>query len=80
MPLFISPTRLRAAREAAGLSRERAAVAIGRSYRSICQYEDGYNRPPANVLLALAEVYGVSVEDLTDNTLTPLRRKSAAAS
>jgi transcriptional regulator with XRE-family HTH domain len=76
--VFISPARLRSAREAAGLSRERAAIAVGRSYRSICQYEDSWSRPPIDVLLALAELYDVAVEDLTDDTPTPLRKKASA--
>jgi transcriptional regulator with XRE-family HTH domain len=66
LPASLSPARLRAAREAAGLSRERAAIAVDRSYRSICNYEDGRGVPSARTLIALAEVYGVAVEDLVD--------------
>jgi transcriptional regulator with XRE-family HTH domain len=66
MPATLSPARLRAAREAAGLSRERAAIAVDRSYRSICNYEDGAGVPSARTLIALAEVYGVTVEELVE--------------
>jgi transcriptional regulator with XRE-family HTH domain len=78
VPATISPSRLRAAREAVGLSRERAAIAVDRSYRSICNYEDGQCVPSASVLVALAEVYGVTVEDLTEVERTPRRRKTPA--
>jgi transcriptional regulator with XRE-family HTH domain len=67
VPASISPARLRAAREAAGLSRERVAIAIGRSWRSICNYEGGHAAPSAHSLLALAELYGVAVDDLLDH-------------
>jgi transcriptional regulator with XRE-family HTH domain len=62
----ISPARLRAAREQAGKSREAAATESGRSYRSICNYEYGEAKPPAEVLVNLARIYGVPVEALLD--------------
>jgi transcriptional regulator with XRE-family HTH domain len=66
VPATISPARLRAAREAVGLTRESAAIAVNRSYRSICNYEDGRGRPSLRILIALAEVYGVAVDALVD--------------
>ena len=66
MPSSLSPARIRAAREAAGLSRERAALAVDRSYHAIVQYESGQTNPSSAILLALAETYGVKVEDLTE--------------
>jgi transcriptional regulator with XRE-family HTH domain len=51
---------------ASGLSRERVAVAIDRSWRSIYSYENGSSTPSAGVLVALAELYGVAVDDLLD--------------
>jgi transcriptional regulator with XRE-family HTH domain len=68
MSACISPARLRAARESVGLSRERAAIAVGRSWRSISNYESGRGVPSAPVLIALAELYGVAVEDLLDTS------------
>ncbi len=62
--LVIDPAKLRGAREASGLSREEAATSIGRTYPSIQSYENGVNVPPGNVLIALAALYGVTVEDL----------------
>jgi transcriptional regulator with XRE-family HTH domain len=64
MSATVSGPRLRAARQAAGLRLEKVAVEIGRSYNTVRQYESGVQRPPSNVLVALAELYGVSVEDL----------------
>lgn len=60
----VDPAKLRAAREARGLSREVAATSIGRTYPSIQSYENGVNVPPGNVLMALARLYGVAAEDL----------------
>jgi transcriptional regulator with XRE-family HTH domain len=60
----VSPERLRAAREAAGLRRELAAVECDRSFRSIVSYENGTASPSAGVLVTLARLYGVSVESL----------------
>jgi transcriptional regulator with XRE-family HTH domain len=62
----ISPERLRAAREAAGLRREQAAVSSDRSFRSIVAYENGTATPSAGVLVNLARLYGVAVEDFLD--------------
>jgi transcriptional regulator with XRE-family HTH domain len=58
------PSPIRAAREQAGKSREEAAVAVGRSYSTMIQYEIGRWNPPPEVLARLAELYGVTVEDL----------------
>lgn len=65
MPV-VSPSRLRAARTAAGLSREHVAIAIGRTDAAVESYERGLNVPPGNILLKLATVYGCTVEDLTE--------------
>jgi DNA-binding XRE family transcriptional regulator len=60
----IDPARLRAAREYAGLGREYVAITLGRSYHTIQAYETGQAVPPGNVLVTLAALYGVTVEDL----------------
>jgi transcriptional regulator with XRE-family HTH domain len=63
----ISPRRLRAAREAAGFSREQVCVLIGRGWRSVYSYENGTQTPSAHVLVGLAELYGVPVDTLLDS-------------
>lgn len=57
--------KLRAARVSAGLSPEAAALTMGCSASAVHAWERGQNTPPANVLLRLARVYGVTVESLT---------------
>ena len=58
-----SGAKLRAEREAAGRKREEIALAIGRSASLVTVYELSYRQPPPPVLMALAEVLGVHVED-----------------
>jgi DNA-binding XRE family transcriptional regulator len=60
----IDPIRLRRARERAGLRREPVAVAVDRSTKTIECYESGAVTPPGDILVALAALYGVTVEDL----------------
>jgi transcriptional regulator with XRE-family HTH domain len=60
----IDPAKLRAAREHAGLRREPVAIAVGKSYHTVAAYESGQAAPPGNVLVTLAHLYGVTVEDL----------------
>jgi transcriptional regulator with XRE-family HTH domain len=64
MPVSVSPSRLRAARERASISREFAAIKTKRSYWTISAYERGVATPPARVLVALSQLYGCSVKDL----------------
>jgi transcriptional regulator with XRE-family HTH domain len=52
-----SCTRLRDARERRGLSREQAAVDIGRSYASIVAYETGRCVPSVESLARLAGAF-----------------------
>lgn len=56
--------RLAEARRTRGLTRESAAVATGKSYSSIAAYESGQVVPPVDVLLVLAQVYGVTLGSL----------------
>ena len=62
----INPGKLRHARERAGLRTEHAAVALGRSNKTIEGYERGVITPPGDILIALAALYGVTVETLCD--------------
>jgi transcriptional regulator with XRE-family HTH domain len=63
MPI-VDHNLLRTARERAGLTRERAGTALGKSYPAIQAYERGVIVPPGNVLVAMARLYRVAVEDL----------------
>ncbi|MGI8707949.1 MAG: helix-turn-helix domain-containing protein [Actinomycetota bacterium] len=64
MPSHFSPTNLRALREEAGVTRERLAVELDRSYPSVAGYERGTTAPPTQVLEQIATVLGVSPGDL----------------
>jgi transcriptional regulator with XRE-family HTH domain len=64
MRTVTNPAVLRAARERAGETRETAATAAGVSYSAIQAYELGRSDPSARVLLALAALYDVTVEEL----------------
>lgn len=58
--------RLRAARESAGYSPERAALALDRSYRVISDWERGLRTPSLTQVITLAGLYGVRPSDLID--------------
>jgi transcriptional regulator with XRE-family HTH domain len=62
---MLDPERLRAIREARGISRERLAVAAGISSRTILRAELAQARPQPVVVAALAMALGVGVEALT---------------
>ncbi len=68
MPTASPPyaTNLKAARERAGLSREQAALAVGRTWSSMAAYERGVVTPPLAVLDRLAGVYGVRLSELIE--------------
>ena len=57
-------TRLKRARQDAGLTKEGAAKLVGISKASIDAYEQGRNMPPADRLRKLADIYGVSTDYL----------------
>lgn len=63
---------LRRLREAAGISRERAAGAVDRNPTSITHYESGHAAPSKPILLVLLEIYGADAE--TIQTLEELRQ------
>ncbi|WP_160050124.1 MULTISPECIES: helix-turn-helix transcriptional regulator [unclassified Nocardiopsis] len=62
--LPLDPTRLRAARTAAGLSQRQVAEALGTTRQQVIRYEGGQERPEVKRLAALARAIGVSVGDL----------------
>ena len=65
MPVNVTdPCRLRAAREAVGLRRETVADRLGISHSAVFAYESGRADPSARVLVALARLYRVAVEEL----------------
>jgi transcriptional regulator with XRE-family HTH domain len=68
----INPSKMRAHREAADLRRQAVAVALRKSYRTIEAYETGHVIPPGDVLVALAALYGVAVEDLCTDDAAPV--------
>lgn len=58
------PNRVRAARQAAGLSQAAVAQAAGVSRQTIGTIESGRHRPSVDAALAIARAIGCSVEDL----------------
>jgi transcriptional regulator with XRE-family HTH domain len=60
----VSGPAIKAARIAYGDSRELTCVAIGKTSRTVEGYESGQITPPANVLAALADRYGVPLDSL----------------
>jgi DNA-binding XRE family transcriptional regulator len=75
----IDNIRVRGARERAGFSRERAALSLDKTYRTIEAYERGSVIPPGNVLVAMAALYGVTVEDLCSDEAPAGARRAGAA-
>lgn len=64
-----SPARLRAARERAGMPVAAVCLKIHRSPETVSSYERGRVMPPVDVLVRLADLYSVSVDDLLDDRL-----------
>lgn len=60
----LSPDRLKAAREAAGLNASQAARSVGVSLGTIRNSEAGIYAPRADALVRMADVYGVRLDDL----------------
>jgi transcriptional regulator with XRE-family HTH domain len=67
----VDPSRLRAAREARALSRERLAAAAGMSSRTIARAELGEAQPVPAIVAALATALGVEVESLMHDPTMP---------
>jgi transcriptional regulator with XRE-family HTH domain len=64
MARYFSGQRLRETRKAAGVTVEQLAITIGRTSYSIFEYERGRVTPPINVIAAIADTIGSSVDDL----------------
>jgi transcriptional regulator with XRE-family HTH domain len=62
--LVFSPEKLRAAREAAGLPRDRAAVHAGLSIATLQGWEAGRSVPDSRLLANLCALLGVSMDSL----------------
>ncbi len=58
----VSGPLIKAARVAYGDSRELTSIAISKTSRTVEGYETGQITPPANVLAALADRYGVPLD------------------
>lgn len=56
--------RLLRIRTLRGETQEQVAEAIGISYVSLSRYETGQRMPKMNILMKLAEYYGVSVDEI----------------
>lgn len=63
MPRILSGDRLREARTVRDVPIERLALDVHRSASTIVDYERGRVTPPANVLAALADALGCSLDD-----------------
>ena len=61
MQLFENLIRLRKER---GLSQEAVAEAVGIRSRTYQNYEDGDRTPPLEPLIALADLYDISLDEL----------------
>jgi transcriptional regulator with XRE-family HTH domain len=66
----IDPAKLREAREKRGLSQEKAAKSVGVQKAAISKVELGQGLPSANILARLCELYGVSISDITNRSVT----------
>ena len=66
MPRRFSGARCRQKRHDAGLRAETVAVAIDRSYHSVCEYEYGRVIPSLTTAIALADFFGCPLDDLLE--------------
>ena len=71
MNLDLFSTRLRALREQRKLTLQSVGAAIGRTRHTIGNLENGRKSPSADMLIALADFYGVSLDYLTGRTDKP---------
>lgn len=56
--------RIKAARNAAGLTQQKTADSLGMTLRSYQSYEDGSTEPSLNNLVGLCVVFGVTADHL----------------
>jgi len=66
----IDPAKLREAREKRGLSQAKAAQSVGVQKAAISKVELGQGLPSANILARLCELYGVSISEITNRSVT----------
>lgn len=55
---------IRALRESAGMRQYELAARMGVKQASVCAWESGENYPSAENLLKLADIFGVSVDEV----------------
>lgn len=63
-PSQIDPSRVRAARKAGGFTQASAAAALGVHEITVNRWENGKLAPPGEMLLRMAQLYAVTVEQL----------------
>ena len=63
--------RLRAWRRAAGLTQQVVATALGVERSTYTYYETGKTKPDLNTLVRLAQMFGVSTDELVGKVTTP---------
>ena len=56
--------KLKQFRETSGLTRSQLAEQLGVDVRIIYDYEDGFKTPRINKIIALAHIFGVSLDSL----------------
>lgn len=71
--------RLTELRKDAGLTRAQLAEKIGISGRTIINYENGTRIPFADTALKMAQVFGITVEELLGAHSSPAEQKKASA-
>lgn len=62
--------KLKKLRKYKGLNQDELAQMLGVGKTTVSNYETGYTMPPGMNLLQLANFYGVSMDDLLDDTVT----------
>jgi DNA-binding XRE family transcriptional regulator len=73
-----SRDRLRGHRNGTGLTRAQVAAHIGRTEAAYKSYEAGTAEPPARMLAALAELFGVAIDDLYQQRDDPVADYASA--
>ncbi len=61
---FVASNRIQLHRERMGMSREKLATIIGKSYASVVAYEQGVRDPDSVIWKHLAELFDVSIDEL----------------
>ena len=72
--------RLADLRKRRGYSQEALAEKLGLSRQAISKWERGESSPDTDTLIALARLYGVSLDELIDHTPTETVQKEQPAS